>query len=313
MIIQNYSYKPQLHFCLLENESSESVFTYGFELEVKRDPAHAYEMKQCKAFVEQDFTQFVEETFGYSALCYQLFCCKWDGSVRDGFEIVSQPMSWGWFMENVNKFEKLIRWLNEQHYVSEKGGQCGLHFHIGDEHIEKADNWCRNGNGETYLLHVASNMQRIMSFFKNEFISFSRRNQAQIDRWCALDNESGYKSAQKKAKQYLKNRGADRYRALNLTNSTTLEVRLMRGTTNFDTFFLTFNLVKNLAEFSVLDCKPVSFKMLVYTGLDGYWTGVADDYLARKGIICPNKAVYTGTLRKKMAEQIDARLSAILG
>lgn len=317
-MIHNYSYTPSpLHFFLMDWEDEYNTLTYGFELEVNRDPDEVTWMESCSYFVSNRFLPYAAGVFGFEAMDNELFYCKKDSSVGDGFEIVSSPMSWNWFMANVDKFEKIIRFLQDNHYVSEKGGKCGLHFHIGDRRIESMDeSWTRCNPSREYdqLLHYASNMQKIMSFYKKELISFSRRKPEQIVRWCALDENPDFQQTRSKVKKDLKKgRHDDRYKALNTTNSSTLEIRLMRGTTNWKTFFLTYNLVKNLAEYSLCDNKPISWEMLVFTGLDEVWRKIAQEYLSKRKIVSPKRAVYTESYKAKRKDMISARIDAILG
>lgn len=285
MRIMEYAYRPVPRFFLLDGESEENTFTYGFELEVRRHPEWRHSMDSVETFVENDLTDMIEETFDGN-----LFYAKYDGSVSDGFELVSHPMSWGFFKENADKFEKLIRFLQDNHYVSEKGGRCGLHFHIGDRYIETVK------GGSEGLLHFAANMQLIMNHYKTDLIAFSRRRYHQM-RWCSFDSEGEeFQTMKNSMRHKLKNRSSNRYVALNTTNSNTLEIRLMRGTTNWKTFYLSFHLVHNLAEAALQDGSYVGLRDLIFGGLDCRWTRRAERYIENRDIDLMKEPVLTAVM-----------------
>ena len=74
---------------------------------------------------------------------------------------------------------------------------------------------------------------------------FSRRNRDQVCQWAnkycveTLEDAEGFTR---------EGRYAGRYHAVNITNRSTVEIRIMRGTLNYDTFMASFDFVQKTAE-----------------------------------------------------------------
>lgn len=97
------------HFVEGENERDNILF--GFELEARQDTSNVIENQLTP---EQVATK-LEREFG------SLFVYERDGSIGTGVEIISQPMTMGYYMENIEKFKKLLEMLDNMNYVSTKG------------------------------------------------------------------------------------------------------------------------------------------------------------------------------------------------
>ena len=62
-------------------------------------------------------------------------CCKHDGSLEDGFEIVTHPMTLAYHQESM-PWAELLRKAAELGYLSHKAHTCGLHVHVNRDTIE---------------------------------------------------------------------------------------------------------------------------------------------------------------------------------
>lgn len=138
-------------------------------------------------------------------------------------------------------------------YRSHQTSTCGLHVHVS-----------RNGLGEKYE-EQEDVISRIVYFIEvhwNELLKFSRRTEANINRWAGRYGLSeNTKVTYDKAK---KNNCLGRYVCLNLYNANTIEFRIFRGTLKYETFIATLELVheiciramnKNDLDFVVRFCK----------------------------------------------------------
>lgn len=160
--------------------------------------------------------------------------CKHDGSINDGFEVVSHPMTLDYHKNEMNwqeVFEKAVR----LGCLSHKTSSCGLHVHVN-----------RSALGKDYIEQEAS-IGRIVFFIEkhwNELVKFSRRKQENIDRWAARYEtiSSTTKETYKKAKD----KHLGRYVAVNLNNYSTIEFRLFRGTLRHKTFLASLELVERI-------------------------------------------------------------------
>lgn len=161
--------------------------------------------------------------------------CKHDGSLEDGFEIVSHPMSLDYHM-NKMPWAEVIAKAEELGYTSHQAGTCGLHVHIS-----------RDAFGRTEAEQDEA-VARVLYFFEknwNELLIFSRRTQRQLDQWAS---RYGYKDHPKEILDHVKKGRANRYTAVNLTNEDTIEFRMFRGTLKLNTFLATLQLLDRICD-----------------------------------------------------------------
>ena len=211
--IKNYNYKPEPIFY-----GSGNLF-YGVELEVdKGGEIHSNAQKLI------DIANKNEERI----------YCKHDGSINDGFEMVSHPMTLDYHINNMNwldVFEKAV----EMDYRSHNTSTCGLHVHVS-----------RSAFGKSYDEQELA-IGRVVFFVEkhwNELVKFSRRTMDNLNHWAAryatISNttEETYKKA--------KDKRLGRYVAVNIENYNTIEFRLFRGTLRYKTFIATLQLVDEI-------------------------------------------------------------------
>lgn len=239
------------HFVEGENERDNILF--GFELEARQDTSNVIENQLTP---EQVATK-LEREFG------SLFVYERDGSIGTGVEIISQPMTMGYYMENIEKFKKLLKMLDNMNYVSTKGNKCGLHIHFNrkalgfnSNEFELLKNKVGSLNRTVLLDHkranaTIENIVSIMEVFKEELIKISGRNESSVNRWCKFETSNGaeIKEIKKCAKEKSKC-GGDRYRVVNTTNEKTVEIRLCRGTLMWESFNTRIHLMYNIVNIS---------------------------------------------------------------
>ena len=162
--------------------------------------------------------------------------CKHDGSLDDGYELVTHPMSVDYHCKEM-PWEEIMTCLKSMGYTSHQAGTCGLHVHIS-----------RAAFGETEAEQDAS-IARILFFVEKhweELLKFSRRTQRQLERWAA---RYGYKERPKDILDHAKKGyGAGRYTCVNLQNDATIEIRIFRGTLKLNTFIATLQLIDRICD-----------------------------------------------------------------
>ncbi len=165
-----------------------------------------------------------------------LIYCKHDGSLDDGFEIVTYPMTLE-YHQNSMPWNDVLNKLKEMHYLSHQAGTCGLHIHVN-----------RNNFGE----HAADRdacIARVLYFFEKhweELLKFSRRSERQLQRWAA---RYGYKEHPNEILESIKKgNGNGRYTCINLENDSTVEFRMFRGTLNYNSLIATLQLVDRVCD-----------------------------------------------------------------
>ena len=213
-LIHDYNYKPEHIFY------GKDLLYYGVELEIDCGGENSENAEKIEDIGnEKDIHLY----------------CKHDGSINNGFEIVSHPMTLKYHYNDMNWneiFEKAV----SMGYKSHNTHTCGLHIHIN-----------RNAFGETYDDQEFA-IARIVYFVEsnwNELVKFSRRHIDNIMRWASRYGiVENVKNTYNKAKK--SNLG--RYVAVNLFNSDTVEIRIFRGTLNIDTFYATLQLVDEICK-----------------------------------------------------------------
>ena len=164
-----------------------------------------------------------------------LIYVKHDGSLDDGFEIVTYPMSLD-FHQRQMPWERICREAVNLGYTSHQAGTCGLHVHVS-----------RLAFGTTEREQDAA-IARVLYFFEKhweELLKFSRRTQRQLDQWAA---RYGYKDQPREILEHAKKGYAGRYTAVNLTNRDTIEFRMFRGTLKLNTLIATLQLVDRICD-----------------------------------------------------------------
>ena len=162
--------------------------------------------------------------------------CKHDGSLDDGFEIVTHPCTLDYHM-NTLPWSTMLDELKEMGYLSHRVNTCGLHVHVN-----------RTSFGETVAEQDAC-IARILYFFEkhwDELLKFSRRTSRQLERWAA---RYGYKDHPKDMLEHAKKgTPCGRYYCINLQNYETIEFRIFRGTLKYNTLIATLQLVDRVCE-----------------------------------------------------------------
>lgn len=150
--------------------------------------------------------------------------CKEDGSLMDGCEIVTQPMSAAYHLAPLDDLDGRRLWdvildtCAEHNARSHNGGNCGLHIHVSRTWLDTDD------KVTTFI--------RLVQGHATEWQVFSRRNLDNMS-YCRLESDFqsgislGDSPAEKRRKTYRK---TGHHTAINCENSATVELRLWRGT-----------------------------------------------------------------------------------
>ncbi len=162
--------------------------------------------------------------------------CKHDGSLDDGFEVVTHPMTIDYHM-NEMPWANVLAKLRKMGYLSHQAGTCGLHVHVN-----------RDSLGEN-IVEQEAGIAKILYFVEhhwNELLKFSRRTNRQLQRWAA---RYGYKENPLEILDHAKKGTCNgRYTCVNLDNANTIEFRIFRGTLKYNTLIATLQLVNRVCE-----------------------------------------------------------------
>ena len=221
MSVHQYSYKP-----VPEYKDTRDVVTpgkklfMGFELEVEVANGDYYDVSDN---LEHEISRKDPDRRGF-------FYCKEDGSLDDGFEVVSHPMTWDWIKAKRDLIVSTLKYLEEHGAKSYDTSTCGLHIHVSKSALGKRT------------------LQRMLEFvFSNPglILKISRRQQTKLDEWaaCRLDDYN------RRTAMSLTSTTKTRRLALNTLPKHTAEFRLFRGTLNPVGFFRALEFVHACVSF----------------------------------------------------------------
>lgn len=197
-------------------EDRENPIYFGFELEIEHKDYSRKNQHEAVRVLKDNMNCYLEH----------------DGSLNDGgFEIVSQPQTYKYLMQNYENYKNVFGKLIDLGYISHNSSHCGLHFHVTAPSEKRED--------------IVSRLWLIIENYKEQFEKISRRKGD--FHWCHFLSENNPKSSLSgmyKMKGVQKD--GTRYLVINNQNSKTIEIRLFRGTLNVDTFFADLQLVNNL-------------------------------------------------------------------
>lgn len=160
--------------------------------------------------------------------------CKHDGSLACGFELVTHPMSLA-YHETVMPWAGLLLAADSMGYTSHDADTCGLHIHIS-----------RAAFGGSEAEQDAAIARLLWFFEKNwrELLVFSRRTEEQLEQWA---QRYGLTEHPSELLESAKGRG-ERYAAVNLVNTSTVELRIFRGTLKLKTLIAALQLADSLID-----------------------------------------------------------------
>lgn len=196
-VILNYSTKPAPVFKALKNEKTKQYFGWEWEIETRNSP--------------RDIAKIANQTG--NGLMY----CKHDGSIRNGCEVVTHPMTYNFFKKNAIMFQEMFDKIKKAGGHSLDMENTGVHIHISRDAFDSPD----------HIINFARCITQPSAF--SEFIALRKGNRY------AHYNKSTTAAIKK---EYEGVRYRDRYRAVNFCNRNTIEVRIYKGTISYDAILM---------------------------------------------------------------------------
>lgn len=164
---------------------------------------------------------------------------KHDGSLDNGFEIVTHPMSLEYHQKEM-PWQSVLQEAVSMGYTSHKAKTCGLHIHVNRTSLG-ADTEAQEACISRILLFVEKHWE--------ELLKFSRRTESQLNRWA---HRYGYKPNAKELLDHAKSSDLGRYACINLQNYSTIEFRIFRGTLKYNTLIATLQMVEKICDVAFL-------------------------------------------------------------
>ena len=236
--------------CYLNNGDEDYPYCESCYQQLRRGGIHSYDYKPLPVFygvgpryfgVELEIDKGgeigsnAEQILAVGNREHDFYYCKHDGSLDDGFEIVSHPATVEYHLTQL-PWKAVMAEAVSLGYRSHQACTCGLHIHIS-----------RLAFGRTAAQQEAA-IARLLYFVEkhwNELLKFSRRTNRQLERWAA---RYGYKDTPKEMMDHAKSYHYGRYTCVNLTNEDTVEIRIFRGTLKYNTLAATIQLTDRLCD-----------------------------------------------------------------
>lgn len=267
-LIHDYGYRPSPTFFVMVKNSRDLSFrepnkmsVTGFELEM-----------ECNRGSIHDAAQLATDLFGETTYL------KHDGSLSNGFEMVSHPMSLDYINGEFNFAD--IRKLADIGMRSAQTSTCGLHIHIN----------------KSYFRGIATSAYRFMSMFYSnpeKWRAIAGRSESSYARWdiSEMSNLLKYTKSIKGDGAGYHDVNYDRYVAVNLQPSRTIELRFFKGTLRPETLHARLQAIHAVAEFSVATRNQINIKQSSDWDNFREWTtdneskyGVFNAYATSKGV-----------------------------
>lgn len=213
--IHSYTYKPYPEF-----HGSGPMF-FGLEIETER---------ALSSVRVTDMAERVADLMGSVAYL------KHDGSLEEGFEIVTHPGSLE-FWRSSDRLRDALADLRSSGWRSWNTDTCGLHVHVSRAAF----------TSRAHLFAFA------LFFYRNrdQIARFSGRRRAALDRWASLnDHAIGSTSYTRLIDKVRRTDSGPRYTAVNLANRDTVEIRVFRGTLDHTSVMGAIELLAALVRFT---------------------------------------------------------------
>ena len=261
---------------LLKDQSIKDFKGFGFELEVDKsvvDGGYKSLYNNIVAHAIIDNTGLEKDEVFFET----------DGSLDNGFEIISQPHTINAFYEKTDSWKMMLDILNDATFKSHNAGTCGLHIHV-------SKTWF--GSSERQQNFHIGKIYKFFDAYWTDLLKASRRdtsstyycdkNKTDIKR--REENrrhktESYAWQAQAKYDHDTRHNCESHHCALNNSNYGTFEIRLGRGTLNKASFFAWIDLVLTIVKNSSKGCNKL---ISARDWLDGIKPSTAMYLLKRK-------------------------------
>lgn len=272
--IQDYHYTddPAYDMPYLGEENRYGKLLMGWELEVEKNGGWRHSDRP------NEIANNVREKLGqdYCVICH-------DGSLDDGFEIISCPANLDHHLKTL-KIKETLQYLNDNGFISHSSGNCGLHVHMDRVFFGGLSKEDVEGR---FFIILRNNLEWIKLFSRRFHYGYCKING--YDNNFSGEGDSLGKISYPPDKVWLNSKKQnERHMALNFYPSDTIEIRIFRGTLKYETFIATLQfcdvyaeIVKRYDNRQVLDVNLTTFRD--YAQRKGYTE--FEEYLKRRHII----------------------------
>lgn len=229
--LKRYGYKPEPKPRVHEDHADDCMdvkdLLFGVELEVDKGPRSA-----------------VSDTISRIADISNDVYMKSDGSLDTGFEIVTHPATLGYHMHDF-AWRSITETARSAGFKSHDARTCGLHVHVGRYQLSPEDPAERYRTTAKIVLLVNRHWDALVKFSRRKEDQLHWAVRPQVDRIRETDTADDILG-----KMMCADNG-NRYQAVNLCNSGTIEFRLFNGSLKRDTVIATLQMVNNICKYAM--------------------------------------------------------------
>ena len=181
------------------------------------------------------------------------FFCKYDGSLRDGVEVVTHPFSSAWFRSNREHFRNLLTIAYES--GAKVGSRAGLHVHVSRKGLKERTKAClfhfvNESANRSLVARVAGREPgQAFGYYPGDTL-LSREGVAR------MENKTG------------------KYEAVNFKHADTIEIRIFKSTTKTANLYarvqFAFAAVAFCRATPAVDCTATKFREFVASQSERY-------------------------------------------
>lgn len=163
-----------------------------------------------------------------------------DGSLNCGMELITFPATLEYHMNSM-RWDEICKIAKKHEFRSHDTSTCGLHIHVS-----------KNALGESYDERdlVIAKLMIIIEKHWDKVVKFSRRDIEALEEWAKKPSETFYEHDDiETIIDKSKNVRFDRYSAINIKPSETIEFRIFKGTLKASTILASIQFVDTLIDY----------------------------------------------------------------
>lgn len=238
-VLPYHRYTPKIEFYNTEDEDPENSLYMGVELEVDEGGESDRMVGEIMPIMNDEGKFFIY--------------CSHDGSLEEGFEIITQPATIDYHCSIEDKYRKMFSTLISNGYQSHNTSTCGIHIHFN-----------RNYYADNENLYI-TRLLYLLEKFWDEIVIFSRRAPRRLERY----SKKVDCSSRTYINRYNKSGNHEgHYYALNITNENTIEFRVFRGTLNIESFMAILDFVNTIVR-KAKECSTRTLQKITFEDLMG--------------------------------------------
>lgn len=189
----------------------------------------------------------ITSAIGFPANKSNQLICSRDGSLRNGFEIISQPCTFEKHLTYYN-WKAGLETARKNGYTSHSANTCGIHYHVDRRYF--ADSMC-DPEAAAIILMV-NNAGWLEDFSRRTYFGycefyhgepFTKESFVPVKEKGEVANTDKIHEAMSLIDD-LKSEWRDHYHCVNFRNNPTIEFRFIRGTLKYSTFVASLQLIE---------------------------------------------------------------------